>query len=314
MKSSARRTIFLAALCAGLLAVLLVYLFLDTQKTRAAQMAERVPVVVATQDIPVRTIIEPHMVRLSREPVGVLPSNCASNLEEVSDKVAVAAIGAGQPIQRQQFAMKNASLGLAYLVKPDMRAVTVALDPIFGVAGFLKAADHVDVLATFKIDELSVTKTVLQDVELLALGPEAQPMEVTNKKGAPARAEQQPNATLSVTPEQAEKLILAESRGKLRLTLRSVGDAAKVELRGMDSIKLTGYGSGPAGSQAARRVEVARAPVSSVGYMSPAFAGPFFDRPRIPGYGMAGDGSAISAGRSVEVIRGSEKTVVQVSE
>lgn len=313
MKSSARRTIFLAALCAGLLAVLLVYLFLDTQKTRAAQMAERVPVVVATQDIPARAIIEPHMVRLSREPVAVLPPNCASSVEEVSDKVAVAAIGAGQPIQRTQIAVKNASLGLAYLVKPDMRAVTVALDPIIGVAGFLKAGDHVDVLATFKIDDVSVTKTVLQDVELLALGPEAQPVEVASKKGAPARAQQQPNATLSVTPEQAEKLILAESRGKLRLTLRSVGDSAKVALRGLNSVQLTGYGPDAFSSQP-RPAVAARPPVTSVGYTSPAFAGPFFDRPRISAFGAVADGSSPAQGKSVEVIRGSEKTVVQVSE
>jgi pilus assembly protein CpaB len=291
MKGSARRTIFLAAICAGLLAVLLVYLFLDTQKTRAA-----------------------HMVRLSREPVGVLPPNCTASVEEVKEKVAIAAIGAGQPIQRQDIAVRNASLGLAYLVKPDMRAVTVALDPIIGVAGFLRAGDHVDVLATFKIDDLSVTKTVLQDVELLALGGEAQATEVANKSGAPARAQQQPTATLSVTPEQAEKMILAESRGKLRLTLRSVGDSTTVALRGIDSVKLTGYGVN-AGSVQAKRVETPRPPVTSVGYnyASPAFApGPFFDRPRIEAFGAGGQG-AVSQGNTVEVIRGTEKTVVQVS-
>jgi pilus assembly protein CpaB len=312
MKLNSRRTIFLVAVCAGLLAALLVFLFVDAQKTRAAQMATPVSVVVAVQDIPARTIIEPSALRLSRQPVGLLPSDCASTLEEVKGKVALEMIGAGEPIRRGKLSAKNASLGLAYVVKADMRAVAVALDPIIGVAGFLKPGDRVDVLATFVVDDISVTKTVLQDVELLTLGGEAQPTEVASKEGQSAQARTQPNATLAVTPEQAEKLILAESRGKLRLALRAVGDDARVVLPGVTTVALIGFGhkSGSVNVAAAP----ARPPVTSVGYTSPAFYGPFLDRPRVSGLGVPGALSPLAKGKEVELVRGSEKTVVQVSE
>jgi len=309
MKMNSRRTIFLVAVCAGLLAALLVFLFVDAQKTRAAQMATPVSVVVAVQDIPARTIIEPSTLRLSRQPVGLLPSDCASTLEEVKGKVALEMIGAGEPIRRGKLSARNASLGLAYVVKADMRAVAVALDPIIGVAGFLKPGDRVDVLATFVVDDISVTKTVLQDVELLTLGGEAQPTEVASKEGQSAQARTQPNATLAVTPEQAEKLILAESRGKLRLALRAVGDDAHVVLPGVTTVALIGFGHKSASVNVA--AAPSRPPVTSVGYTSPAFYGPFLDRPRAPGLGVP---SMLAKGKEVELVRGSEKTVVQVSE
>jgi len=312
MKLNSRRMIFLAAVCAGLLAAVLVFLFVDAQKTRAEQLAARVPVVVAVQDIPARAIIEPSEVKISRQPVGMLPPDCAVSLEEVKGKVALEMIGAGEPIKRSKMSPRNASLGLAYVVKPDMRAVAVALDPIIGVAGFLKPGDRVDVLATFVVDEISVTKTVLQDVELLTLGGDAQPTEVASKAGQTAQARTQPNATLAVTPEQAERLILAESRGKLRLALRAVGDDSRVVLSGVTTVALIGIG------HKSNTVNVAaapqRPPLTSVGYTSPAFYGPFLDRPRVPGLGVANALSPLAKGKEVELVRGSEKTVVQVSE
>jgi pilus assembly protein CpaB len=316
MKSISRRTVFLAAVCAGLLAALLVFLFIDAQKTRAAQMVERVPVVVAARDIAARTVIEPDMIRVERRTAVQLPSNSLSSVEQARGKVALEMIGAGDPVVGTSVAARNASLGLAYVVRPDMRAVTVALDPIIGVAGFLKPGDHVDVLATFVVDDISVTKTVLQNVELLALGPEALPTEVKSKAGQNSEARQQPNATLSVTPEQAEKLILAESRGKLRLSLRSVGDDVKVALHGVNTVSLIGIAPKSGSSYAAPAVRE-RPPVSSVGYTSPAFYGgmrPFFDKPRVPALGVASAFEGVAGGKEVEVVRGTEKTVVRVSE
>ena len=83
-----------------------------------------------------------------------------------------------------------------------------------------------DVLATFTTDTVgTVTRTVLQDVEILALGSEVRPQEIDPKTGKVSKAEPTiPTATLAVLPGEAEKLILAENRGKLRLALRGVED------------------------------------------------------------------------------------------
>lgn len=267
-----RRAIVLAALCVGLLAALLAYLFLNQEKVQAAKMTEPVQVVITTEAIPARTMIEPSMVREAMRPVATLPTNSATSVREVLGQVTTVALKADSPVERAAIAAPNASLGLAYVVPEGMRAVTVALDPIIGVAGFLKAGDHVDVLATFEVDKVAVTKTVLQDVELLAIGPDVVPQQVKSDNSNNARPKEQPNATLSLYPGDAEKLILAESQGKLRLTLRSQGDSVKVVLAGIRSDSLTGMSpSRGAGAAAPRPAPAAR--IMPAGYTSPAFYG-----------------------------------------
>lgn len=266
-----RRMVVLAALCAGLLAALLAYLFLEREKVQAARATEPVQVVVATQDIPTRTVIEPGMVREATRPVVTLPTNPATSTSEVIGRVTVTSLAAEQPVQREAVAAPSASLGLAYIVPEGMRAVTVAIDQIIGVAGFLKAGDHVDVLATFEVDELGVTKTVLQDVELLAIGPEIVPEDQNRPASAKeGRPKEQPNATLALVPGDAEKLILAGSQGKLMLTLRAKGDNQQVALVGVRSDSLTGLSPWSRSAAAAPRPA---ARVLPAGYTSPAFFG-----------------------------------------
>jgi pilus assembly protein CpaB len=311
-----RRAAVLAAMCAGLLAALLAYLFLERQKARAAELTQPVHVVIAKQDISARTVIESYMVEPAVRPVGTLPRNTASYVYEVVGKVAVSSLPAGQPIQRSQVAVKSAALGLAYVVPSDMRAVTVALDPIIGVAGFAKAGDRVDVLATFQVDKISVTKTVLQNVELLAVGPEVRPTEVRRTAGGPEGPRERPNATLSVSPQQAEKLILAESRGKLRLALRPVDDDSLVALKGITTTQLIGIA--PQTSTPPLPSEQQRSTMPAA-YPSPAFAA---TAPRFsPFAGLlpqlapaAQGGAARQPGHFVEVVRGTEKSAVGVNE
>jgi pilus assembly protein CpaB len=316
-----RRTVVLAALCAGLLAALLAYLFLNQERAQAARMTQPVQVVVAAQDIPARTVIEPGMVREATRPVGTLPTNTATSVSEVMGQVTLAALKSGRPIERAAVAFPSGSLGLAYVVPEGMRAVAVALDPIIGVAGFLKAGDHVDVLATFEVDKLGVTKTVLQDVELLAIGPEIVPAETDKPGTRDARPKEQPNAILALTPDNAEKLILAESQGKLRLTLRSKGDAGKVYLAGARSDTLIGVR--PATTVAAASpAPRPSAKVMSVGYTSPAFLGGYSSSG--PMSSAAGPQPVTFAGRAkisaddlasavtVETVRGTQKTTVDV--
>lgn len=239
-----RRAMVLTALCAGALAALLSFRVLHAQQLQLAEKTKPVPVVVAARPIPARTVITPDLVREAIRPVAALPPNCAGSEEEVVGRVATVALAADEPIRREATAQQDASLGLAYAVPDGMRAVTVALDSIIGVAGFLKAGDHVDVVATFDTDRMSntaVTRTVLQDVELLAIGPEVRPEEEKKAPGEKAaRPKEQPNATLAVSPQDAEKLILAESTGRLRLTLRRAGEDLKVVLSGVKSDALVG--------------------------------------------------------------------------
>lgn len=303
--SLSRTSLVLIALCMGLLAAFFTFQFLARERARAARYARPVTVVVATMAIPARTIVSAVSVAEVERPAGQLPANCATTLDEVVGQVALSTLNVDEPIRRSKLASPSASLGLAYAVPDGMRAVAVALDPLIGVAGFLKPGDRVDVVATFEVNDAKVTRTVLQDVLLLAIGSSIRPEE--EKRSAmerDARAKEQPNATLAVTPEQAEKLILAETDGKLRLTMRSAVDQHYVSLQGVRSDALTGI---PPEKPARTSSTPPPAPVSSS--LSPAPA-------PVPAPVTATNGT--SAPRSdrhdVETIRGTERSTTAVDD
>lgn len=300
-----RGSIVLIALIVGIVAAFLTYQFLTRERQRAAQLTQKVKVVVATQPIAARTVIDASAVSLQDRPVGMLPPNCATSLEEVVGQVAVSQMRADEPVARAAVSPRTSSLGLAYAVPSGMRAVAVALDPIIGVAGFLKAGDRVDVLSTFTVDELKVTKTVLQDVTLLAIGAEMNAAAPEKRRlNEKPEAKVQPNATLAVTPTQAEILILAESRGKLRLALRPADDRAVATLPGVRSDALIGVRV-PAPARAAAAPPTHSAPPATVQSTPVPLPQP---RPR-----PAPAPRRAPSGFSIETIRGTHRTSVEVS-
>ncbi|MHB9106406.1 MAG: Flp pilus assembly protein CpaB [Armatimonadota bacterium] len=303
-----RMSIVLISLCVGLLAALLTYKYLIRERTRVAQKARLVTVVIATKPIAARTVIDPTAIGEKALPAATLPPNCATSMDEVIGQVAVSTLMEGEPIARNTVAPRTASLGLAYAVPEGQRAVAVALDPIIGVAGFLKPGDRVDVVATFTVDEIKVTKTVLQDVTLLAIGPEVRPeQEVRTASTKTSRPQEQANATLAVTPTQAEKLILAEAGGRLRLTLRPADDRAIVILPGVRSDALIGTRPAtPARSMAAPAPRSNPPAAHTAGIARQSAPNPLPKRTTPPPQPRASD--------TVQTIRGVQSTTVDVSE
>lgn len=241
--NNTRRNVLIAAILLGLFTSLLVLKYLSDVK--AKEVAVQRFVVVTTRDIPARTILEPGMLRVRPARAGASTNGYLTMSEEAIGKVTLVSLPAETPIKAVDVASKSRSLGLAYDIPEYMRAVTVAVDPVIGVAGFLKPGDKVDVLATFRgQDQQAVTKTVIQDVKLLAYGPNLEQDRVSGKGGekpsSPGSAYNKTTATLLVTPAEAEKLVLAESEGKLRLALRAAGDMVYVNTKGATRTAVTG--------------------------------------------------------------------------
>jgi len=291
----------------GLLAAVLTYHYLAKERASAVKMTQPRSVVVTTKPIAARTIIEPSAIRVTTLPPAALPANCATSVDEVIGKVTLASLGANEPVIISAVAPRTASLGLAYSVPAGERAVAVALDPIIGVAGFLKPGDRVDVVATFTVDKLKVAKTVLQDVTLLAIGPEVNPAK--EKKFSSDKAvhpSDQPNATLAVTPEQAEKLILAESWGKLRLTLRPADDRSIVSLTGIRSDVLIGTRLPSPSTSYAAPVPRQNSPAVSTRASAPP--------PRVASPRPVAIKPHTHDAFNVETIRGTQRTTIEVNE
>ena len=246
MRLTRRLAIGIALVCGGLAALLSVVYLQGLQRERTAPPPEKVlkEVVVPRATIPPNTLITADMLTAKTVEGDQAPKLAVTSVQSIVGYVAVEPLVAQKPISRSQVLRRDTAFGFAGTVPEGMRAVTVAVDPIMGVAGLLKPRDHVDVIGTFEVGEAILAKTVLQNVMLLALGgqtsgpaPEerepateataAKPAEKKKepeKKTRKSQATEYPNATLAVTPEDAQKLILADQRGNLRLTLRPVGE------------------------------------------------------------------------------------------
>jgi pilus assembly protein CpaB len=219
----------------------LIYRFLKIQSTRKTIVT--VPVVVTNSDITARKVIRPEQVGIRYVRSDAIRGDVCSSLEQVVGKAALVSIEKGSAVRPTDIGQPTAKLGLAYAIPSYMRAITVAVDDVSGLAGFLKPGDHVDVIAAFENNQRSAAKTILQDVELLALGKSVGEEKATEKSGRPTSFEKT-TATLIVTPKEAERLVLADTQGKLRLVLRSPGDMVRVMSAGVSGTNVTGLPEG----------------------------------------------------------------------
>lgn len=246
-----QRTALALSLFFGLATAALVYFVLNRPTSVAAQRGTpRVSVVVAANDISPRTTIQPHMVKRESFEQGQEPNNALKDFNGVYGKVALRQISAGQALTGDDVAEKGPGLGMSYVVEPNMRALTVPIDPVSGVAGFLKPGDRVDVLATYSANNVNVTKVVMQNLKLLAIGSEPTTTANAQKESNTAKADA-PTATLLVSSEQMETLALVAAKAKLHLALRSDTDNAVVPPAPITTTRVFGVNENPGASIAA---------------------------------------------------------------
>ena len=319
-----RRSALAIAIVAGALAAVMLYAYIRRTTTGVASPAlDTVEVVIAADDITAQSVIRPEQLGTQVRGRAEAPRGAAPTPESVAGRVALVNLPRGEVIRIEQVAEPSPALGLAHVVPEHMRAVTVGMDPISGVAGFLKPGNRVDVLATINEDDITVTLTVLQNVELLALGQQAQPTPEDTPKasGRPARPDTQASATLAVTPEQAQRLFLAESKGKLRLALRAVEDHSRVELARTLDWEVTGIRPKET-ARASAPVAASGPPVSSAGYPPWWYTSPYPPMQHASGpqavagalSGWAASPEQAGSSAEVEILRGNEREVVNVNE
>jgi len=188
-------------------------------KTSAApQKRDSVAVVAATQDLPIGKRIQVSdlkMINLDRKD---LPKGAFLRTADVLDRAVAVPVSASEIVLSGKLAAKGSGEGLTALIEPGGRAVSVQVNEISGVSGFIQPGTHVDVLFTrvFSNGDAATT-TILQNVKVLAYGRQLDP----GAKVDPRDTSRPTVATLLVTQEQAEKLVLAGQRGRIQLVLRN---------------------------------------------------------------------------------------------
>jgi pilus assembly protein CpaB len=173
-------------------------------------------VVVAEDDIQVGARIEEHDVRTAKFPVSGLPAGAYGKRSQVVGRGVIIPISKGEFILPSKLAPENAGSGLPSLIPPGMRAVSVRVNEVVSVAGFVGPGTRVDILLTGTPNGSSEnqTTTVLQNVAVIASGH-------TLERNASGEAQNTPVITLLASPEDAERLTLASSEGKIQLVLRN---------------------------------------------------------------------------------------------
>jgi pilus assembly protein CpaB len=171
-------------------------------------------VIAAAMTIPFATKVEERHLKLIDMPEILAPEGFYTSADQVVGMVSTTAIPRGEILVSERFREHSAGSTLAALVNQDMRAVTVRVDDVVGVAGFLLPGNSVDVLASRKqTNKRAETETILRNIKVLAVDQTAS---ADSNEPVIVRA-----VTLEMLPRQAEELFRARTEGTIQLTLRN---------------------------------------------------------------------------------------------
>src|ERR1700733_10780835 len=201
------------ALALGAFVSLFVYKHLQARPSTVEAGAD---VIVAADDVQVGARVEEHDVRIAKFPASGLPAGAYTKRSQVMGRGVIIPIAKGEFILPSKLAPENAGSGLPSLIPTGMRAVSVKVNEVVSVAGFVGPGTRVDVLLTGTPNgsSESQTTTVLQNVAVIASGH-------TLERNAAGEAQTTPVITLLASPEDAERLTLASSEGHIQLALRN---------------------------------------------------------------------------------------------
>ena len=230
-----------AVLC-GVLGVMLVTRYLSNVQAYTRDLGN---VVVAKVEIPLGEKITPEQLMLAPMPNGSAPEGVFRKMEEVAGRVAITPIGVREPVTAIKLAPEGVIAGLSAVIPEGYRAMTVKVDDIVGVSGFVMPGSYVDVVAVIVpvatqggTSQGPISKIVLQHIKVLASGAK---IDSPDNQREPTSVKA---VTLQVTPEQAEKLSLAANEGKLTLVMRSYTDQEDSQTKGANKHSLLSDDSG----------------------------------------------------------------------
>lgn len=214
----------------GLAAAVVGYYGLTSMASRATTQHNRSfrNVVVTVTDLTYGMKLDKEMLKLVRYPKESVPEGAFSDIDSVIGQTTKVFMGAREPVTPIKLSSRGG--GLSMLVRTSMRASSLQVDNVSGVSGFVLPGDRVDVLTTVNgrgMNEDAITRTVLQNIEVLAAGQKTE-----QKDNKPITVQ---SVTLLVDPDGAETLALALHEGKIHLVLRNPDDQELVQVASLST-------------------------------------------------------------------------------
>jgi pilus assembly protein CpaB len=236
MRKSRPWFMLLLALTSGVVAALLALRYLR-ERTTPLMAAEPLTasVVVSARNLPVGAFVTERDVKVVNWPATAVPSGYVRSVKDAVGRGVITPLAENEPLLDAKMSTKDAGGGLPIIIRDGMRAVSVRVDEVIGVAGFVIPGTRVDVMLT--LDKggdrpHAITKTLLQNVQTLAAGQSV----TRDKEGKPQTVAV---ITVLVSPDDAELLALAAKEGRLQLALRNTLDTLAVFTSGARADKLS---------------------------------------------------------------------------
>jgi pilus assembly protein CpaB len=255
------------AVILGLIAVFLANTYISGREQQLARNPEgMVRIAVAAMPLAYGSEVTPEKVKFVNYPATSLPPGVYKSIPELlpegKRRVALRPIQLNQPLLASDLSGEGQNASIAALLPDGMRAATVRINDVSGVAGFVKPNDTVDVLITRQAiggGDQQVTDVLLQNVRVIAMG--------TDSVGANGQPSPTNSTTLEVTPVDAQKLVLGQQLGTLSLALRKPGEEQnipRVETVSLDDLRYSYYSSLPPGARPAGAPQSAAPPSPQV--------------------------------------------------
>lgn len=223
---TSNKRIIIIAVILGLITVVALNSYIRSLDTPAMATIPHTEVVVAINTIPAHTRITSEMLGTVSIPSEAVHPEALTSLDDAVGGISRVDIIKDEQLLASRVATEDRRASLSYRVPEGMRAISIPVAEVSGVAGYISAGDKVDMLVTYSDDEINettITYTVFQNIIVLATGEFTR--EVDDEEPQVSTT-----VTLAVTPEQAEVVAYANRMGAFHLTLRSPLDESEVNL------------------------------------------------------------------------------------
>lgn len=212
----------------------------------AQKVEPTVNTVVASKAMPVGTLVTDSDVRVVKWPAGAALPNGYADPNAVVGRGVISPVAENEPLTDLKLAPKKAGAGLPPTITPGMRAMSIKVDEVVGVAGFTVPGTRVDVMAILHepgTQNETLARVVVPNVQVLTSGTRYD----QEKAQKDAKAIPSTVVTLLVTPDDAQRIALAQAEGRLMLALRNPLDADTPDLRPIATATLLQMGRAPQG-------------------------------------------------------------------
>jgi pilus assembly protein CpaB len=201
------------------------FVYKQFQKASYVRPSDSQPLVVAAIPLKLGTRLDASNLRVIQWPANQQLSGMHSRVEDVTSRAIITPLAENEPVLESKLAPKESGAGLSAAIPEGMRAVSVAVNEVVGVAGFVIPGTMVDVLVTGRTigkesGQGDITRTILENIRVLAAGQKVE----QDREGKPQTVAV---ITLLVTPDEATKLTMAATDGKIQLALRNTIDTKK---------------------------------------------------------------------------------------